>query len=299
MDKNVFDINGFKLPVREFKMKNIAEHSAIVLIARRGSGKTWLCKELLNYFKDIPVGVVISPTDKMTKFYCEFFPDTYIYNSYNTSIIRRLFIRQDKIIKKNSERIAKGKSKIDTRALLVMDDCLSSKGKWMKDPEITELFFNGRHFHITYILTMQFPLGITPDMRTQFDYVFLLSENFISNLRRLHDHYAGMFNNFDSFRQVFGQLTTDFGCMVIINTLRDTSNLDMGQDENFKNSFLSKVFWFKAAKTSIKQMGCEQFNKFHSKNYDNEWMDKHNGLDIDAYCNKKKKEKEALKIIKI
>ena len=61
---------------------------------------------------------------------------------------------------------------------------MSSKGSWIKDPNILELFFNGRHHHISFILTMQFSLGIPPEMRSNFDYIFLLAEDFISNRKR-------------------------------------------------------------------------------------------------------------------
>ena len=36
-----------------------------------------------------------------------------------------------------------------------MDDCLASKGSWMRDQPISTLMFNGRHYEIMYILTMQ------------------------------------------------------------------------------------------------------------------------------------------------
>ena len=84
-----------------------------------------------------------------------------------------------------------------------MDDCLGSKHAWAKDKPILEMFYNGRHFQITFILTMQFPLGIGPELRSNFDYVFLLADDFVSNQKRIYDHYAGMFPNFESFRRVF------------------------------------------------------------------------------------------------
>ena len=82
---------------------------------------------------------------------------------------------------------------IDPRTYIVMDDCLSSKGSWMRDKPILELLFNGRHYEIMYILTMQFPLGIPPDLRVNFDYIFLMAEDTLSNLKRIFDHYAGCF----------------------------------------------------------------------------------------------------------
>ena len=73
----------------------------------------------------------------------------------------------------NKKRSAAGKKMKDDRVLLLMDDCMSSKGKWLKDDQILELFFNGRHHHISFILTMQFSLGIPPELRSNFDYIFL------------------------------------------------------------------------------------------------------------------------------
>jgi hypothetical protein len=92
-----------------------------------------------------------------------------------------------------------------------MDDCMSSKGTWVNDPNILELFFNGRHHHISFILTMQYSVGIPPEMRSNFDYIFLLAEDIISNRKRLYEHYAGMFPTFDIFQQVFTAITEDYG----------------------------------------------------------------------------------------
>ena len=44
-----------------------------------------------------------------------------------------------------------------------------------KDPLIYELMYNGRHYKILFMLTMQTPLGIKPDLRSNFDYFFLLA----------------------------------------------------------------------------------------------------------------------------
>ena len=57
------------------------------MIAKRGSGKSWVCRALLNHFSDIPVGIIIAPTDRMNGFYETFFPDTYIYYDFESSLI--------------------------------------------------------------------------------------------------------------------------------------------------------------------------------------------------------------------
>ena len=276
-----------KLPINEFKLESMCPNPSIIMIAKRGSGKSVVCRAILNHFKDIPVGLIIAPTDRMNCFYGNFFPDSYIHYGYRSDIIEKLLYRQDVMIEKRKRKMDVGK-KIDSRAFIVMDDCLSKKGTWMKDQPITELLFNGRHYEIMYILTMQYPLGITPELRGNFDYIFLLAEDFVSNLKRIYDHYAGMFPDFNSFRQAFGQLTEDFGCMVISN-------------RGARRSFLEKVFWYRAPYVEYDdaKLGCSQFRKFHENNYDANWRTRSKMFDINEYCNKKKKDKGSLKIEKV
>lgn len=274
------------LPIDEFKLNSMCENPSIVMIAKRASGKSWVCRAILKHFKDIPVGIIIAPTEKMANppFYSDFFPDTYIHYDYKSEIIEKLLFRQDAMIEKQIDKQKIGKN-IDPRAFILMDDCLSKKGSWMKDQPIMELLFNGRHYRLMYMLTMQFPLGISPELRCNFDYIFLLSEDFYSNLKRLYDHYAGMFPTFDSFRQVFKEVTVDFGSMVIVN-------------RGSKATFLEKIYWYKAMNEHAEMIGCNQFVTNHTKNYDANWKKKKKNLDIMDVC-VKKKQSAAIKIDKI
>ncbi|AYV80832.1 MAG: packaging ATPase [Harvfovirus sp.] len=273
------------LPINEFKLECMCTNPSIVMIAKRGSGKSWVCRAILNHFRDIPVGLIIAPTDRMNCFYGNFFPESYIHYNYKSEIIQKLLHRQEIIIDKKRKKASQG-HKLDARAFIVMDDCLSKKGTWMRDQPILELLYNGRHYEIMYILTMQYPLGITPELRGNFDYIFLLAEDFVSNLKRIYDHYAGMFPNFDSFRQSFAQLTEDYGCMVIAN-------------RGARKSFLEKVYWYRAPAIEEKTIGCKQFHKFHLLNFDHEWRAKRKMFDINEYCTKKKRDKVPLKIDKV
>lgn len=271
------EIDGNALPIREFQLEWMVDNASICMIAKRGSGKSWVVRSILNHYKRIPGGVIIAPTDKMNSFYGKFFPDTYIHYEYKSEIIEKILYRQEKIIQKAKEKAIKGK-KCDPKAFLIMDDCLSSKGTWLKDEPIMKMFFDGRHYKLMYILTMQFPLGITPELRCNFDYIFLLAEDFQSNQKRLYDHYAGMFPSFFSFRQVFVDLTDDYGSMVIVN-------------RGSKKNFLDKVFWYKANNNKIDSVGNSQFNKFHNDNYDKDWREKNKPFNINDFVESKKKNK--------
>lgn len=275
-----------KLPIKQFKLEEMVKDPAIVMIAKRGSGKSWICRAILKQLKDIPAGIIIAPTDRMSCFYGTFFPDSYIFYDYKSEIIKSLLYRQEQMIDKRTEYKKKGKY-VDTRAFIIMDDCLSKKGSWMKDQPITELLFNGRHYHVTYILTMQYPLGITPDLRGNFDYIFLMKDNFQSNIKRMYDHYAGMFPTFDSFKQVFGQLVVDYGAMVVVNRFNKADD---------SSSFLNQIKYYKAPVIEDVKIGCRQFRMFHEKNYDKNWRKRQRAFDIAEFCLNKKKDKSVLNV---
>lgn len=276
--KNIQLGDKLTLPINEFKLSNMCKNPSIIMIAKRGSGKSWVCRDILRQFSDIPVGLVISPTERLANppFYAEFVPDTYIHYDYSSSIIEKLLFRQDKMIEKKIE----GKN-VDPRSFILMDDCLSKKHAWMRDEPILELLFNGRHYEIMYLLTSQNALGITPELRNNFDYIFLLNQDFIKEQKKIHDHYAGMFDTFESFRHVFKCLTDDFGCMVIVN-------------RGSKASFLDKIFWYKAKNQSIGMIGCQQYIDYHENNYDKSWKKNNkifNAIDIMDGANKKNNKK--------
>ena len=103
------------------------------------------------------------------------------------------------VVKKMGHDIAtRGYTKIDPRAFLILDDCLYDNS-WVRDKNIRALFMNGRHYHMMFIITMQYALGIPPNLRTNIDYVFILRENYQSNRKRLYENFAGMFKTFDLF----------------------------------------------------------------------------------------------------
>lgn len=279
------DMTSFKhLQLKKFDLRNIpkiAPAPAICMIAKRGSGKSWLIRRIVYENRDIDCGLVISRTEKMSPFFSEFFPDLFIYYAYSSEVLSDFLERQEDIKEKAAEKKLKGKF-VDTRAFLIMDDCLATKGSWMKDEPILEVFFNGRHYNLFYILTMQYPLGIGPDLRGNFDFIFLFGETFPNIQKKLYEQYAGMFLNFEAFLHVFKMCTADFGCMVINNRIKSEELTDV-------------VFWYKAEGTPDFMACSPKFIKHHYGRYDPNFkqklrdMKRKKGYDMEAACGKKNK----------
>jgi hypothetical protein len=264
-----------RLPIKKFNIADMVDHCTIAMIAKRATGKSFLTKEIMFHKRDIAAAVAISRTEKLNSFYSEFIPDSYIFSEYDSNILNRIYDRQAKINEDNKVRIKNGKKSKDDSLMLIMDDCMSSKGTWLKDPNITELFFNGRHHHLSFILTMQYAVGIPPEMRSNFDYVFLLAEDSVNNRRRLYEHYAGMFPTFDIFQQVFSDITENYGVMVIDNRVHSKNITD-------------KVFWYKAKTVPSFKIGCNKFRRFHKQSYDENWNKRLNYFDPNDLIAKKK-----------
>jgi hypothetical protein len=279
---NDIDVPGSTLKLDEFRIESLIydEDGAyinprIVMIAPSGSGKSWIVRNILHEMSDIPCGVVIAPTDKMNKFYDDFMPPCFIHHDYKYDIIPKLLGRQKKILEKNEQKKKENKKEIDPRSFLVMDDCMATKHLWLKDPNVLEIMNQGRHFKLTYILTMQYCLGIQPELRTQFNFIFLLGEDNAASRKKLYEHWAGVFPKFDLFEQVFAQVTSDYGCMVINNRIKTTD-------------LTKKVFWFKAKKVPDFKIGVKQFSQFNEERYDPNYLNKQQLFDFLNYGNKKK-----------
>ena len=240
------------LELKKFDMKTISfkpEENAgpvIVLIGRRDTGKSFLVRDLLYYHQDIPIGTVISGTEAGNGFYCQHVPKLFIHDEYNTAIIENILKRQRAVLKQiKKEQETYKKTNIDPRAFVILDDCLFD-ATWTKDKVMRLLFMNGRHWKIMLIITMQYPLGIPPNLRTNIDYVFILREPYISNRRRIYDNYAGMFPTFEAFCTVMDQCTENFECLVIKNCAKS-------------NKLHDQIFWYKAESHKDFRLGSKEF----------------------------------------
>lgn len=230
LDLNKFDMRNIKFTLEG----GTAKGPVIVFIGRRETGKSYLVNDLLFYHhQNIPVGTIISGTEAANSFYGSLVPKILIHEEYSTRLIENIMSRQRKIFKTiKSEQRAYGRSELDPRTIALLDDCLWDD-KWTRDKMMRGIFMNGRHWGIMLLITMQYPLGIPPALRTNVDYVFILREPNASNRRRIYENYASCFPSFETFCQVMDQCTQNYECLVI-NCNAKTNNL---QD---------MVFWYKA-----------------------------------------------------
>ena len=129
----------------------------VVLIGRRDTGKSFLVRDMLYYHQDIPIGTVISGTESGNGFYGKIVPKLFIHDEYNTAIIENILKRQKIVLKQvKKEKEAYGRTNIDGRAFVILDDCLYDNG-WAREKMMRLLFMNGRHWKIMLVITIISP----------------------------------------------------------------------------------------------------------------------------------------------
>ena len=231
--------------LQKFNMEMITDRCDIdsrkspmmVVIGKKDTGKSFLVRDILfQTQRHFPVGTVISATEVANEFFQHMVPSKFIHDKYKPEIIQNVIKRQATIkSKRNQDKSSRGNSSsIDPRAFLILDDCLYDAKSWINEESTRFVFMNGRHIDLMTIITMQYPLGITPNLRTNVDFVFILRENILGNRRRIYENYAGMFPTFEMFCTFMDQCTENYECLVICNNVSS-------------NKLEDQVFWYKAA----------------------------------------------------
>ena len=274
-------VDGKKVPIQEFDMNKLRYakdgkflNPRICIIAKSGSGKSWVVRDMLSVINDIPCGVIVAPTDRITQFYDTVFPSSFIHHEYKPEIIANLIDRQNRIMKKNIKRKEQNKELIDPRVFLIMDDVQSKKSEFINDPNFISILCEGRHMSITFCLVLQYSMAIPPELRSQFNFIALLADDNFSNRRKLYEHYAGIFPKYSVFENLFMQITDDYGTMIIDNS---SNTRDLNE----------RIFWYKAKSKSNFSICSSRFIQFHQENYQKEDEKKKNIFDINDLCHNK------------
>lgn len=245
------------LHLKKFNPRSIEERrvsgsgpATCVFIGKRGTGKSTLVADILYHSRKIPLGVVASATEDGNKFYSSFVPDIFIHSEYKPDVIQQVITRQKKAISSAKEKTS------ENDVFVLLDDCMYDK-KMIRDPNIRGIFMNGRHWRITFMITMQYCMDLPPDLRSNIDYIFVLRENIIQNQEKIYKNFFGIFPHIDTFKEVMNACTEGYDCLVLDNTSRS-------------NKITDCVFWYRAKPDRKFKIGSKELWDFHKKNYSKE-----------------------------
>jgi hypothetical protein len=232
------------LQLKKFDPKKMGDDRICVFIGKRNTGKSYLIRDIMYHKKHIPTGIVQSGTEDGNGFYGNFVPDLFIYNEYDKEAVERVMDRQRKIIKSGKK----------SSSFMLLDDCMYDN-RFLKDTVMRQVFMNGRHYNIFFMLSMQYCMDMPPALRANIDYVFVLRENIVANREKIWKNFFGIFPTFDLFNKTMDACTENFECLILDNTVKS-------------NKIEDCVFWYKAKYPPPKfKVGSPGFWGMHKKMY--------------------------------
>ena len=247
-----------RLQIKKFEPTILSDKIAsdsspvICIIGKRNTGKSEVIRTLLYHNKQIPTGIIISPTEMGNKFYGSFCPDSFIHHRFDPDVLGRIIDRQRKRVSKYG-KIPKN------NLFVILDDCMYESKEICGNTYIKEIFRNGRHFQITIIVTAQYVMDLPVALRSNIDYIFCMRENNVANIERLYRSFFGIFPTKVSFAQAFGVVTENYGAIVCDNLSRS-------------NRIDECVYWFRALyPCPLFRRGSAKFWKFHNTFYNKKY----------------------------
>jgi hypothetical protein len=171
--------------------------------------------------------VLFSGTTESSGDFAGVVPDVFTYDGYSEEKASKYWQKQKQIVMK------RGKGNYKNQAVMIIDDCMHDTS-WVRSKTVADIFMNGRHYDMLFILAMQYCMGILPGLRTCVDYIFICPENSYANKKKLHEHYCSIFPDFKMFAKVLDALTVDYQCIVV------------KQRKNTSTKIEDNIFWYKA-----------------------------------------------------
>jgi hypothetical protein len=234
---SIIDIKSF-----DTRLLNYHQNRIIIVL---GTNTSNITKDLLYNIKEIPVGVCITNSND----YDKHIPYKFIYNEYSPQILDNILKRQ-RIIVKNVMDNLKVMNINDSQLFILIDNkCISNLSSFSTDKNMRELFLNGRHYHIRYILSSDYPLLLTPMLRCNIDLIFIKETTNMNYKKDIYDRYANIFDTFESFCNTLDECSKYNSYLVIHNSSHSIKLEDM-------------IFYYNAIDHGDFKVGCEDYWNF-------------------------------------
>ena len=254
------------LPLKKWNPSTILRDRRMIIVGKPGTGKSLAARDVMYHIKDIEAGIVCSPTDKFTGFWESFCPKVSVYYEYSPDAVRSLIESQESLFndtyyyllqegKKTGKPVYKEEVKIPP-VYIICDDCLAENAM-SKDPNIREIFMNGRHLRIFLLITAQWLMDMKINQRQLVDYLLICHEDSPEALQRLHRNFFSNYFSFQSFCDIVAQVTEDYGILVLDRTNTKSRKIE------------DHVFWWQCNlhKPGSFKIGSEDYWNYSNSQY--------------------------------
>lgn len=184
--------------LKEFDISSYRSYATYLIIGHHNNGKSTLAKQLIS-FGGFEKGVVFNPSESQN-------------NDYGDMQNAEVHVKYDSNVLEAFMKNANG------RDFVVFDDCFYNS-RYCKDTNITHIFKNKL---ASAILTMLYPIGMSPELRSTLDYVFLFRQGNLRNRKLIFDMFVSWSLDYGVFEAEMDEIQTlNYHCLVVDNVNHD------------------------------------------------------------------------------
>lgn len=255
------------LTLRKWNPKSLKRDRRMILVGKPGTGKSVAAVDVMYHIRNMNEGVVFSPTDRFTGIWESHVPPISVYDKWDNGVVKKIIKRQERLFNQDWHRLLQEQRNGGPRALksnvkippvyIIADDCLAD-GQFLKDPILNDLFFNGRHLKIFFLVTSQWLMKLKIEQRQTVDYLLVTAEDSPPALKRLYENFfSNYIPTYSAFCDIMAQTTSDYGMLVLDRTNQYSKKIE------------DHVFWWRAQEhePGSFRIGCQQFWEFSKTKY--------------------------------
>lgn len=223
-----------KITFKRWRIEELPDSVIIMLIGKRGSGKTTMLMNILYHLRDkFDTGLAVTPTKDTAAEFRKCMCDSLIYDDMKTAdAVISIIAELQGVFAEDDTKQLKPRN-----LYFIADDCMFDK-KSFKTTTMRDVFMNGRHYHLNLMSTVQYLMDLDPATRAQIDYVVVVGEPTPDTRDKLWENFfKTVFDNTNEGKRLFyltlKKLTQDHRAIILDNK---TSKND---------SITDRIFYFK------------------------------------------------------
>ena len=204
--------------LKEFDMSIFSDTHKIIIVGRRGKGKTHLITEILKLqeIRNENMTIISCINEELVK-YSDKFNGAVLHDEYNNMFVVDAIDRHMKLYKKdikNQRETNIWDPATQTNSTIVFDNSLYDNS-WYSNKCIRQLLMNGKVWRFNMIISCGYPIGIPPALRPNIDCFFIFNDPDLPYRKRIWERYVFEFLSLEMFNHIMLQLINPYECLVV------------------------------------------------------------------------------------
>lgn len=221
--KNTFlvDEDVFANGLGQFDPESMPADAAVIVLGKRRTGKSHLVMEILSKIGHKYHDCAVYTGTKFNKFWQQMIPEEYVHEGFQGDHIAKMLKAKEAVVAECLDR-GGGRDHADDckcETLVVLDD-VASEYHLHESKELAQLYTKGRHFKISPWLLSQYAYAMSPAIRSNTDYAFIMHQTQRKSKDAIADEFLSQVDR-KTAAGIMSKHTPGYQVLVIDNTLAE------------------------------------------------------------------------------